>query len=139
MPTLTQEQQDLRVAAIRFKVHGEFTNSHIRFKALANADAILSLLAQVEAACPKQTAYGPATCGACVEAYASTPAQTGTAPLADQGQAVEAQEESLCTLTDAELADPEFVRVYIESHMDSFDCAMREIARLRLAVGELQP
>lgn len=47
--------------------------------------------------------------------------------------------ESLCTLTDSELADPEFVRTYIESHLDSFDCAMREIARLRLAAGESQP
>lgn len=45
---LTPEQEALKAAAMQFKVHGMFTTSHGRFNELANVDAILDLLAQLE-------------------------------------------------------------------------------------------
>lgn len=50
MSALTPEQEALKAAAMQFKVHGMFTTSHSRFNELANVDAILALLTQLEAA-----------------------------------------------------------------------------------------
>lgn len=48
MPALTPEQEALKAAAMQFKMHGMFTQSHGRFNELANVDAILDLLARLE-------------------------------------------------------------------------------------------
>jgi hypothetical protein len=47
----------------------------------------------------------------------------------------EADKKSACTLTDAELADPEFVRADIEGCNDSFITAMEEVVLLRAALA----
>jgi hypothetical protein len=90
-----------------------------------------NMRAQRQARCKHQYATSPGFGGAfCATCGMLEPAPTADTLELDQGSATSGE-----ALTDAELADPVFVRAYIEGCNDSFNAAMVEVKKLRATLA----